>query len=129
MFGDKETSGDELNEWAHFFLGRSWAGVFPQDKVPQIEKGKCYIVNLDLDGMSGSHWTGIYGVNNNTPLIYDSFGRKSKNILPVFLKPYKNYIDVDYDKEQYIRQEDCGQRSLAWLIVCKYYGSAVACRV
>jgi len=62
-----------------------------------------YGVYNTMNGPPGEHWIACY--NNYT---YDSFGR-----------------DASQDAEQEESEDDCGQRCIAWLMLCKRYGHAI----
>ena len=71
------------------------------------------IINLDEHDEPGSHWIAMVKHNNDL-LVYDSFGRKTTDILPNF---NKEVIDTDYDAEQQINEDNCGARCVAFLNV------------
>ena len=54
---------------------------------------------------------------------YDSFGRSHAQLFP---GKFPGAIDTELDAEQKDEATDCGQRSLAWLIVFDRYGSEAA---
>lgn len=126
LFGhEKVTNSGELHDMGRTLFGKKFVGVFPQDKVPSnIAKGvkqKYFILNLDKSDEPGSHWVGVLTIPNSTRLlIFDSFGRSSKKILP-FLRTIKS-IDTDSDAEQKILQDSCGQFTMAWLKFADEYG-------
>ena len=86
-------------------------------------KTKTYaIVNLDDSTQVGSHWVAIVKEKNKT-YIYDSFGRKTYKILPELVQSGNGIIkETENDAEQGKEMEDCGQRSLASLMVYDKYG-------
>ena len=115
--GTGVTNNRQLDREAkRLFEPYEWHGVFAanQNWKQHIGKGYC-IVNLDPIGSPGSHWVGIAG-----NLLYDSFGRA--NILGAI----KNLEDTDRDPEQEKREDNCGQRVLAFLVIYKIYGHDVA---
>lgn len=114
LIGDKSTNTQELNMYGKHFLGSSYIGTFPRDKIPTLQDNQACIINLDTSDKNGTHWIALY--KKKYIYLYDSFGRR--NILPEL--HYKEALD--YDAEQYKKQLDCGQRCLAFLIICKYYG-------
>jgi hypothetical protein len=114
LMGSGSTFSNDLEELGRKILGHSFAGVSPADRIPTLNNNKKYaIVNLDFSGEIGSHWVAC-AYNNGSVMMYDSFGRKADRILPA-LTAYR-VIDTDDDKEQLQTEENCGQRSLAWLI-------------
>ena len=101
-------------------LGNKFKGVYPSDKIPKLNKLQPYaILNLDNSSKPGSHWIAVaYDDNNNNIVVYDSFGRNSQKIIPNLYNAYGGrVIDADYDSEQRIKEDNCGQRSLAWLVI------------
>ena len=105
----------------------NFIGVCSSDEMPYIHNDEfCFISNLDNSHQSGSHWVGIY-IKNNNMYCYDSFGRDINNILPEYIISYSkkynyNIINSDStDREQQIKEYNCGQRSLAFLIICHHF--------
>lgn len=116
--GKDITSEDQLRKVGHALLGKSFKGVFPVDRLPPLRQGQCCVINLDQSGEPGSHWVAVY--KSQPYCIYDSFGRRSSNILPS-LKTIQ-VVDSDYDAEQKLSEDNCGQRSLGWLWCVKKIG-------
>lgn len=107
------TTDDELKRYCKNAFGEKFKGVYPLDKIPKkIKNGQTLIFNLDKSNQSGSHWMALFKINNKN-YVYDSFGRKSKE-LNVPLKT----IDAEYDAEQKMEQSNCGQRCIAWIACC-----------
>lgn len=79
------------------------------------------IINLDKHNEPGSHWIAM--VCNDKMIIYDSFGRKTRDILPNF---NKEYINAQDDAEQNINEENCGSRCVSFLNVYDKLGSEYA---
>jgi len=109
-----------------YFCG-VYLGTYPWNKYP-INKLPEYgfaIINTDDSSGDGVHWVAVHNYKN-TIYIYDSFGRKSTNLLKGFSKLIKKYgkklVDSKYDAEQADSQEDCGMRCLAWLMIVKCMG-------
>lgn len=125
LFGhDGMTMTDELTKIGKKLFGAKYLGTFPQDKLPEkiYTKPSFYaIINVDTQGMPGSHWTGIAGFpNSDKILVFDSFGRAAKKLLPTLRQ--KKVVNTDLDAEQRIIQESCGQFSMAWLLFVEKYG-------
>jgi hypothetical protein len=120
ILGNDTTFSTDLQKVGDKLFGSKFKGVFASDKLPKLDSLKKYaIINLDNSSKPGSHWIGIaYDNNDDTLMVYDSFGRKSQKIIPSLRQTYSSIIkDTDYDSEQRIRQNDCGQRALSWLYV------------
>ncbi len=119
--GNKTTFSDNLEDAAKRMLGNKFLGVVPADRIPEM-KDKTYVIsNLDKSDMPGSHWISIVKDGGNF-LMYDSFGRPGKKILPTLLNRGGKLIDTDPDAEQNESEDNCGQRSLASLFVYDQYG-------
>ena len=108
------------------FGGKWGGGVFARDKMesilarydrtqpmPIIET-KCCIFNLDTRAEGGSHWCSC-ALINGLVYIYDRFGRAIELGLTV------NNSDLS-DREQLIKENNCGPRCIAWLLVCDRHG-------
>jgi hypothetical protein len=128
--GKGVTSSLQLNRVGKQMIGTSFLGSFPQDMAPRnVKKGQSFVLNLDTRKQKGSHWCGVY-YNGCKFHVYDSFGRASSRILPIFIKKVGYlYADADKDAEQKIKQNDCGQRSLAWLMFVQKHGIAKAMKI
>ena len=143
LVGRGTTFSDDLKRVGCQLFGSKFAGVFASDELPELSIKMPYtIINLDKSSMQGSHWiavvfTGRSDTADNSNklessraaiLVYDSFGRDTKTIIPSIINKYgrRNVEDADDDAEQHIFQDDCGQRSLAFLYVADRYGSKLA---
>ena len=134
LVGDKSTFMDDLDKVGRKLLGIKFKGVFPSDKIPKLNDLKPYcILNLDKSTESGSHWIALAKLNdggkhhNSGSIVYDSFGRNNKQIIPDLQFSGNGTIaDTDRDAEQQITETDCGARSLAFLVVLDKYGLDVA---
>jgi hypothetical protein len=118
--GNKTTYTDELNKAGRNLLGNIFTGAFPLDELDRTRDHLC-ILNVDKSNEPGSHWLGCV-VKKGKTYIYDSFGRTSMALIPDILKGGKKVIDTDHDAEQIPRENNCGARSLAWLVCVKYLG-------
>ncbi len=122
---NKTTNSEELSKLGKKIFGDKFRGVFPSDKIPDLNNKEMVIANLDNSSQAGSHWIALYKDNDNL-WIYDSFGRSVYSILPI-LKKHKGKIkEADKDAEQKIEQECCGQYSTAFLCVCHFHGVELA---
>jgi len=98
------------------------------DKIPKMKPNQSCIINLDNSSQPGSHWIALFKTPRRGTIIYDSFGRKAKKILNKKLyskNPLESigkYLETENDAEQRIDESNCGQRCLAWLLVCNLYG-------
>ena len=93
-------------------------------------KGKFSIINTDNG--NGEHWLATFQRGKNI-YVFDSFGRPTKNLIPVFYKRaiHAGYtiIDTDYDADQRDEQVDCGIRALSWCIICHFKGIKYALKI
>jgi hypothetical protein len=122
--GNGVTGSDVLDDFGRKLFGPKFQGVFPIDefmKKSVNNKRSYFIVNLDTSNLPGSHWIAVVILKKRKPYIYDSFGRKTREITPI-----RESFDAEYDPEQKKRESNCGQRSLAWLCVFDTCGKDVA---
>lgn len=123
---DGSTYTDQLNKIGKEILGDKYVGTFSSDKIPQLtDKHPYAIINLDDSSSPGSHWVAI-AQKNNIYYVYDSFGRKSSTILPSLKGGKFKIKDSDRDVEQDILEENCGQRSMSWIVVFDQFGKKLA---
>ncbi len=117
------TYSDNILQLGNKLFKEKFHGVYPSDHIPELTKEKPYaILNLDKSTESGSHWVAIAKVNNET-YIYDSFGRKNQQIIPSLSKSGNGKIeDTDRDAEQKINELNCGNRSVAFLLLVDRFG-------
>ena len=115
------TYNTELTIICNLLLPSKYIGTYAYDKIPKnIKEKHCCIFNLDKSNEPGSHWCGMYK-ENNIKYVYDSFGR-------IVIKG-KGIIHTDKDKEQKTKEENCGQRCIAWLLCVYNYGINAALKV
>lgn len=126
MKNDRTTTNVELDKFGKGLFGAKWSGVYASDQKPNFRGKRRYaIMNLDESWMPGSHWIGLVkhqrrrGPSNI--LVYDSFGRSIKEMLPD-LKLGGRFMDTEDDAEQSKQESSCGQRSLAALFVYDQFG-------
>ena len=129
MIGKKSTLSTELELAGKKLLGVKFKGVYPSDKIPKLNNLACYcIVNVDKSNEMGSHWMAIVkDVNNKSSehgcILYDSFGRKNTKIIPSLrFSGNGRVLDTDRDAEQNKNEDNCGQRSLSWLVFYDTFG-------
>ena len=121
--GSKTTWSTELNTLGKRLFKDKWAGVFASDQIPKMKQGQYAITNLDNSNQKGSHWVGMIKTGNADLMIYDSFGRKSKKILPEVVSSGNGKVhNTDPDAEQKKHEKTCGQRSIAWILLHHYFG-------
>jgi len=144
LLGKKTTWAKDLDKIGLKLFGKNYVGSFPSDMIPDLginmdgqkttkdnvnKFSKLYsIINLDNSSQPGSHWLGLaFDANTRNIWVYDSYGRKTVQIIPSLVKKYGDRVKtVQRDVEQAILAEDCGARSMAWLYIFDRYGSDVA---
>lgn len=127
VLGNKSTTTSQLNKIGKELLEDKYLGTFPIDFaskiIPNMTGGDCIITNLDTSKQSGSHWVAIVKTKQGDDIvIYDSFGRNTKTIISKKYLSHGKSIQTDNDKEQNFLEENCGQRSLAFLLFNDLYG-------
>jgi hypothetical protein len=119
--GKKSTTNIQLNKMGKQMFGKKYQGTFSQSHKPKSKPvNQYFIINTDTKDGPGVHWCAVVK-NKNTYYIYDSFGRTSKRLLPVFTQG-RLIIDSDYDAEQFGDSEICGQLCLSWIQVVNDFG-------
>jgi hypothetical protein len=126
ILGNTTTYSSDLDKIGRKLLN-NFIGVCSSDTMPHDNNNNfCFICNLDASNQSGSHWIAIY-IKDNNMYCYDSFGRNINNILHQYVINYSkkyNYkiINSDLnDREQEIKEYNCGQRSLSFLVICHHF--------
>ena len=120
--GNDTTYSDDLQKIGEEYLGKkNFVGVLCSDQLDIAEKAaregiRYSICNLDSSSETGSHWISLVATSDKGLLVYDSFGRCNKKILPFGSAMVLE--DTDRDAEQMDSERNCGARSLAWLMVC-----------
>lgn len=127
----------DLDKAARLFLGKRFKGVFPAGanlSPNNLKDGESLILNLDRMDEPGSHWIALHYAKRGL-LVYDSFGRKTstlegtggKKSAPITpLLRDALIIDADGDAEQRIDEDNCGARSIAWLMLVRGWGPDMA---
>lgn len=104
-------------------FGSKYHGTYSSDQLPSLTTKKPYaILNVDPSTQSGSHWVAIFrDPVKRRYLIFDSYGRPTKSLIPSAYKKYKP-VDADYDKNQLVKENTCGPKSLSFLRICDEFG-------
>ena len=127
----KKTTTDnfELMRAGRQLLGDKFAGVYSSDQRPALSKKKPYaILNTKPTTSGGEHWVGLARMPSTGKIMhYDSFGRSHRQL---FANRWEDQaIDTEQDIEQGERTTECGQRSLAWLLLFDQLGSSAAKKI
>ena len=122
--GINETDSDQLTFVGKRYIGKNFIGCFPRDMIPKLKINQCCIVNEDIHTGPGFHWMALYRSKDGY-LFNDSFGRPHKKIM----KNLKNRLVFDADdtdREQKLKEMNCGQRCIAFLLTCYDLGFNLA---
>jgi hypothetical protein len=129
--GDKVTTDSDLSATGRRLIGREFSGVYASDRIPKFKASGTtyYIVNIDRHDQPGTHWLALVRRGRDVYL-YDSFGRPVQQTLPHLPDLCVSQgMKLDAGKsrpEQRVDQDDCGARSMAWLLLFKRFGPRVA---
>ena len=115
VLGKGTTYSNDLDKVGKGIFGNRFIGIYSSDKIPILKNGDLLIANLDKSNQPGSHWVSI-AKKNNKVYFYDSFGRPYDSIMPS-IKGLGVNEQKDLDPEQNKIENNCGQRSLAWLCI------------
>lgn len=118
MIGNNTTYGSDLAKICDLFFAKHFIGVYASDQKAKMPDNSSCIYNLDKLSEPGSHWIACVKDKGRT-LVYDSFGRDYKKIIPSFKGYYENVKNTERDVEQEIKEKNCGARCIAFLFV--YY--------
>lgn len=125
LLGNVSTYQSDLHRVSKQLLGDKFSGVYTSDRIPSLSDVMPFcILNLDTSSQTGSHWIAVAKYPKiDKYLVYDSFGRKSRVIITsIYDKFGEGIIDTDRDAEQQIEEFNCGQRSLAFLLLTDMFG-------
>ena len=117
IIGSGSTSDVQLLDLCNKLFGQRFKGVYAFDDTFELKHSEMAIFNLDTKKQPGSHWCAVVKDKRHY-ITYDSFGRN------INLK--KNNIMTEDDPEQNINESNCGQRSVAWLVVVSVKGIKTA---
>ncbi len=118
VIGSGSTSDVQLLDLCNKLFGPRFKGIYAFDDTFELKHGELAIFNLDTKKQPGSHCCAVVKDRKHY-IVYDSFGRDIK------LKQ-KNTLNTEDDPEQNINESNCGQRSVAWLVVVAVKGIKVA---
>ena len=126
--GNKSTFVGELNKAGKQLLHVKFKGVYPSDHIPRLNDLAPYcILNLDKSTEPGSHWVALAKLPDGSSLLYDSFGRHNKQIIPsLSYSGNGRIINTDKDAEQGLLESNCGARCISWLMVLDTLGPEAA---
>ena len=125
-WGSHALSDLEVTKIGKILLKSKYKGTYPQDKTPFTNSSKYFIINVDRQNYSGSHWCAIFQDSKKNMYMYDSFARPSRKLLPYLYKNAKEkdykLIDVNGKSDQHKNSNICGPISLSWLSSVNKFG-------
>ena len=128
--GRKALSNDTIDKYGKILFQSKYRGSFAQDQKFEKKSG-FYIINTDLESGKGIHWIALI-LTAKTAIIYDSFARDPKKLLPHLIQHLKNYKIVSSDRKDSEQKGDsaiCGHASLAFLLVAQKLGIRSAIKI
>lgn len=118
MMGNETTDSEQLDAFGKSQIP-SYIGTFAFDVLPKLLNGQSAIINQDSSQGSGIHWVAVHQKGGKL-YGFDSFNRKINRFVPI-----RQRIDdgaVNKNVKQRMKETDCGQRSLAWLMTVAEIG-------
>ena len=98
---------------------RYFAGVFPSDKIPEIQSFPSTIVlNTDKHDKKGTHWLAVYMQDRKNLEFFDSFGLPPETYgedIARFVKKYPR-IRCNNTRLQSITSNVCGQYCIFFIV-------------
>ena len=109
------TTNDQLEPLARKLLGERFIGVMPRSEFHDglLTPGQFAIVN------TGEHWVALIKLGKDRTLLYDSYGRRMRVGEGRLVYP-------EQDPEQSYSEYNCGQRSLAFIVLYVLHGLEAA---
>ena len=118
VYGDQMKTNVQLLEIGKAILPEM-RDVIRNSDVDLLNKEPQYLI-VNTNNRSGLHWVGVY-ISGKKIFVFDTFARKTTNIMKTFVKRAEKagfaIIETRKRIEQADAQQDCGLRSLAWLII------------
>ena len=121
--GDKATNNVQLDKLGYSLFASDYLGTFSADKFPKyIREGQCFILNTDSSRSTNryGHWVSFIKINKKL-YYYDSYMR-SPSKLSKYWKNRKMINANKIDRDESYEESNCGQRSMAFLILIKKFG-------
>jgi hypothetical protein len=120
--GNGVTYSDQLDEYCRNYTNLSkdnYLGVFTQDYKPP-KQDCCFIINTATKDENGVHWCGVF-IKRGVKYFFDSFGRNPSKLVKMFDNNLGGNIMYDDTKTQQNKEMNCGQRCIAFLVLCSKY--------
>ena len=121
--GDKATNNVQLDKLGYSLFGSDYLGTFSSDNFPKyILDGKCFILNTDSSKSKNrfGHWVSFIKINKKL-YYYDSYMRSPSKLSKLW-KNRKMINANKTDRDESYEESNCGQRSMAFLILIKRFG-------
>jgi len=118
ILSDKTTNNIQLYRLGRRIFGDRFVNVFTADDNIKLHNGQFCIVNTDASNKAGLHWLAVYK-HKNKYYVFDSFGRDVHKLSKYF--KYKHWTNVEFNRIESYRQNNCGQLCLAWLVIFDKY--------
>ena len=125
--GDRVTNNVQLDKLGSSLFGSDYLGSFSSNEFPKyIREGQCFILNTDSSRSNNIYglWVSFIKINKKI-YYYDSYAR-SPSQLSKYWKDKKlinaNTTDRDQAYGGNKGESNCGQRSMAFLILIKKFG-------
>ena len=128
--GRKALNSDTIDKYSKILFQSKYKGCYAQNEKFEKKSG-FYIINTDLEKGPGLHWIALI-LTAKTAIIYDSFSRDPKKLLPHLLQHLVNYKIVSSDRkdvEQRGSSSICGHASLAFLLTTQKLGIRSALKI
>ncbi len=127
FLGIDETDTDQLNRVGFQYIP-NFLGTFARDHIPKnILPNQSLVINEGKMSSGGWHWMALFCMPDGNFLFYDSFGRGHKTALKTNTINRKKITDADMkDREQIVKENNCGPRALAFLLVASRHGYHLA---
>ena len=129
MKNKNTTNSGVLSRYGKYLLGSQFGGVYAEDSKVSFHNPnkKFYIFNTDKHNEEGSHWLAVYADHpDNEVYVFDTFNRQTSKLVPdtseSIRKQHMKVVKGTSRLLQHNKQKDCGQRSLAILLLIKKYG-------
>jgi hypothetical protein len=113
-FGRDGKTNTQLDKIMNIFFDKGYIGAMPYDEYPMNKKGESYAI-VNTDNKKGVHWLACYRDKN-----------KVDRLVPDFCTTLKGngfqIIQSNHNVDQGEKAQDCGLRSVSWLLCCKNLG-------
>ena len=123
ILGSGVTNNLQLTKLGHELFGNDYICTASSDQMPKyIKENQCFILNTDSSKSRNKtgHWCGF--VKSNGKLwYYDSYARPGYKLSKHWANK-RMYNTNTTDRDQSFRENSCGSRSMAWIVIFRKYG-------